>query len=1212
MTEMSKRVWLAVALVAIIFLGFTVWHRTRERPPESTVYFPAAYDEKGQMLFTVKEAANGFKVRSGMLRCRRPGTTAENEVSVAAEDPVICGHNVLELRAGDDELQLVATGLSDLEVPFTVGSGRPIDSDAFSSSHFVFPGPGVAVRHMIALPASACGGSTRTDELCIENGGATGSMLLFTPAATFRPAGGERRLVPGGTEVWLSYVPFLLEQNGALWNLNLLGDGSRWRRERGDREWQRLTLPTWTFARVDSGAYRVVSESTHYAPGHLTNDRFEPEQEQELQSLVDAELLCLDLLNEGGTLTPRLSWRTLERPGCSDPFAAAPASRPPVRDDAARAYRTAQNDARFGEMLAAANESLRRRDWDLDPSSSLFVMDYRFVGESGGTQRRLPVALLGVRPGVTLHAASKPAPAAEPLDIVLAANSVSPALELMEIGGSAPQQPLLLQLAAPLPQNPQQRPTMVVCTNINLGSPLAHVPAALPLGAISFAGNGVQWAPQTAGTPSGCVELTRHDRSVVARAAGGVTATHTSADSGTPAVLSGTPVRLEQDDLLTVGTRTFRFTVADDRAATTPKRQPRVYPLGADALPVIGLGFVTGGVEGAMSQQTRRRLRKVAEQAAVAGRRPAPIRLTIDGDMQRIVARELARVFSANACDPAPCDPDRRAAAVVLDSETGAVLAAATAPRFDPWHTPADTDLFRAALDGDPRRKKELAVRIENFAFLRRNAVGSTQKIATSLALLREQVPLSSSGALTPDSCERQFDVHAEGRGLIGHFPCLGTHAVVAGGRPAPEAWLHAFYKSCNVYFGAAALELVPGIDAGAFSQSGGPHVTLPARFDPSEILQPRDLVPSRPGQGNGFYETLLLLGYRFRFDGSGAPDQTAESYRSLRYPTADDAWLEGLQPGAGFIYPTVPAPELFAHKFLRNGGLDAVEHDDVIVDGKPWHVVARESMTNYLKTGWGQIMEGSPLSLAAIAVPVVNSSGAIITPQLFAEVIDARRARQRVQLLDAAQQQVMRTGFINVVANQAGTAHSFFRDVLPVVAAAGYEVGGKTGTIEISGARPLLNSRDAVDAVAWHGCGVLGTPASDDAWRAFLLWADQVDPAVGVRLRSYNPRLPQRGFAAETEACRALNPGMPRMAPKLDAAVTAAWDRAVTARSENSENEQVSSSSAFVAGMWPRNAPATRRLTIAVTFEFHTKGAKKAAAAIVTELARLLQVRGN
>ncbi len=164
-----------------------------------------------------------------------------------------------------------------------------------------------------------------------------------------------------------------------------------------------------------------------------------------------------------------------------------------------------------------------------------------------------------------------------------------------------------------------------------------------------------------------------------------------------------------------------------------------------------------------------RQMSTLDEEPPTEGKR---VQLTIDYDVQRAVEdgfRSLAADGIATA-----------GAAVILDPNTGEVLAFASEPAYDPNAFAAGIDRVTwASLNTDEQRP------LNNRAIQGRYSPGSTFKMAVALAALEE-------GIITPD-----FKVHCPGHATFyGHsFLCWkkGGHGTVD--------LRHAIEQSCNVFF---------------------------------------------------------------------------------------------------------------------------------------------------------------------------------------------------------------------------------------------------------------------------------------------------------------------------------------------------------------------------------------------------------------------------
>jgi cell division protein FtsI/penicillin-binding protein 2 len=1194
--------------------------RLHETPPERTIYLSAGYgDEAEEPLFSIVPERQGYRIVSRRFGCSPTGTTAKKpprQFPIAAEAEFGCEEYLFALREKGETPVLIGTGFRDLKPPFVIGSGYPVGTRSDEVPRFVFRAPGVGVRHLIARPPAECPSAPTDSVLCAENGGASGSMLLFRAGtAPVRMMHGETQPLLDGDTLWLGYVPFRVHAvtNGKVTLRVVLREHDRsWRTIGGERAWQGLELPSWPLGQRDAvtggAGDTFVSEGARFGHGHLTEERYEPEQEEQLQLLVDHELLCLD--RPAGSPHAVVVWRQPSDPGCVDYGLAVPqrGRRAPATVAALRAYEQVQSEDRFGELLTESMRNLRERVWETDPTSNLFVFDSRYAVRPGTAAgmfdlERAPVALLGVRPRITTTRI-RPPKESFPRELAFSSRSTSPALDLEH----APGDPGMLLLLAERTVPPVP---MVICTTSAVGAlqgPLR--PMILALGRVSLRPDGIWWTNATAAAAGGddCVELTRDGATIKARSRGGVVVTRTPAESTSELPIGTTAVRLTAGDRVRIGTYRFRYTIASDVAAFTLQQGGgRVYPFGADAVTLLGIGSISSGVEGAMSLELRTEIARENRRRQAAALPIPAIELTIDGDMQRALSRELAAAFEEiSGSQPAAGE---RAAAVVLDAETGGVLAVANAPGFDPWQSPQHEALLLQAMRGEVSDDNEFRSRIQNWAFLRHLAIGSTMKVATSIAMQREGLPLSSANNTAGEDCNTLLKIHLAGRRRTDDFSCTHHNPVLRQGAPDPQHWLPAFYGSCNVYFGGSTAMLVPTLGGSIFRS--GPEATIPTTFDPARSLAPHEVTGrGQPNIGNGFYETLLLLGHRFDFgDEQTARPQRVKRYRSIEYPTTADPWLSGLEVEAAFAYPTVPAPERYTNVF--DGGepqrrLTSVEVDGRVVlprpDSQLW-------MPHYLAVGWGQIMEGSALSIAASGIPTLHSRGEALSPQIFARRMRRRATNRDASILDPEQQEVLRAGFSAVVDLPGGTGYTTLNGMSAFTRSLGYSSGGKTGTIQLEKPATRAHHADVLQRARWWGCGVLGVPLSDAEWQ---LVRARVSRTKSAALAVYM-QPPPWGFAAATEPCRSLNPGLPRVAAAIPPSIAAAWGELQGLEWRASIDRQTNSS-AFLAAIWPTRpgTAARRRLIVGVTYDLNAAGSKRATDRIVRELVRLLAVRGE
>lgn len=1216
--ERTKWAWLAAIGIAVLVIATVILVRLGQKPADGARYFTADYASGSRRaLFTVTPAANGYRVASGRFDCRPTQTaTKQEQFTIAAKTEFRCNDYLLELREKGDTPILASTGFIDLVPPFLVGSGYPVRPKREDVPRYVFRAPGVGVRHLLARPPAACGATPSADAvLCAENGGATGSMLLFPARGNARRLRhGEKQIVSSGDTLWLGYVPFRITSAPAgkvTMRVLLHEDRASWRTMRGERLWQGLELPSYNLTSRDPSlppkTDQFYSEATRFSKGHLTPERYEPEQEEQLQLLIDHELLCLEATT-ASVRDGRVVWRPPQEPGCVDYSLQVPARnrRMPPPDHVLRTYQQVQSEDRFGELMSLSAQNLRERVWEIDPTSNLFVFDFHYAAtppDPSGTRdlERVPTALLGVRPRVTATRLRKPeVPFRRP--IAFRDTSSSPSLDLERVGADPP----LLLLLANRPDGSGAIAPMHVCTVATTGTVQDPVPSSIALGNVTIRPRLVAWSP--AGTTGGndCVQFVRRGTTVTARSLGTVVAARRPA-SGSPEVLIGrNEVVLVDGDSVRIGAMRFRYRAASDLAATSlPGSGGRVYPFGADAVALLGIGAISNGIEGAMSVDMRTQLAREAQQRRNTRQPEQALRLTIDGDMQRLLSREVNAAFEERVPPSSSVQRGSRAAAVVLDADSGAVLAVANAPRFDPWGTSADANLLLSAMRGEVSDDDTFRTRIQNWAFLRHLAIGSTMKVATSIAMQRHGLQLNAANNTGGQNCSMRLEIALAGGRRVDDFTCTHNNPVLEHGAPSAAYWLPAFYGSCNVYFGGATAMLVPELGPSIFTT--GPKATIPQSFDPV-ALRPQEIEPqNRPG-GNSFFETLLLLGYRFDFhDANEAPPQRVSRYRNLEYPTVSDPWLSGLEGEKAFAYPTVPAPELFTNTF--RGGEPQLRVPPLSVDGRTFtpQWKSQNWLPHYMALGWGQIMEGSALSIGVSGIPALNPWGQTRSPQIFASRVRAPDPNGPA-LLNPQQRAVLQSGFSAVIANPQGTAHRELNNTRNDSQALGYQLGGKTGTIQLEKPATRATNADVLSRGRWWGCGVLDFTFTDAEWQQVRVLASRTRAAA---LAATYRTLPPRGFAAETSECDGLNPGMPRVAGSLSSTVTAAWSELQSLEWRTTRDRQTNSS-AFLAAIWPNanHATARRRLIVGITFDLDAAGSKQATRRVARELVRLMAVR--
>lgn len=237
--------------------------------------------------------------------------------------------------------------------------------------------------------------------------------------------------------------------------------------------------------------------------------------------------------------------------------------------------------------------------------------------------------------------------------------------------------------------------------------------------------------------------------------------------------------------------------IARSRRAPGRFEYRRRYPEGELYAPVTGYVSLYGvtGIEQAEDARLsgadpKVRVRSLVKDGTVDG---ADVRLTIDADAQRAAYEALRGTGS-------------RGAAVALDPATGAILALASYPSFDPnRYTTFDGDQLTRA---DRRLRADPAHPLLNRALNQNYPPGSTFKIVTAAAALAAGHHVSSTHVASP------------ARMLL---PGTATYLRNSGGESCGDgrpSLAYAFQVSCNTTFAGLGLALgqnVLGRQAEAF-----------------------------------------------------------------------------------------------------------------------------------------------------------------------------------------------------------------------------------------------------------------------------------------------------------------------------------------------------------------------------------------------------------
>jgi len=191
--------------------------------------------------------------------------------------------------------------------------------------------------------------------------------------------------------------------------------------------------------------------------------------------------------------------------------------------------------------------------------------------------------------------------------------------------------------------------------------------------------------------------------------------------------------------------------------------------------------FRLRGRRGREMQTLDRRGHVLSSTTVIAPKAGADVRLTIDSELQHLAESLLASAL-ARRLIAGDNEKDAGGALVVIDVETGELLVAASAPRFDPSAMESGDTAKVAAILQDERRP--LIDRVTRMAI----APGSLMKIVTASALIEQ-------GAVTEDE---RFAC----RGYLEHPDRLRCSIYRQYGVGHGEISLYdALAQSCNVYF---------------------------------------------------------------------------------------------------------------------------------------------------------------------------------------------------------------------------------------------------------------------------------------------------------------------------------------------------------------------------------------------------------------------------
>lgn len=1288
------RRWGSLLAVATATLGVLAAWTVRAAWPESDEGLADAHflPISGDRLFNLVGGPGGrYRVVGDRVSCLRDEVGVDDELRCA-------GYRMFVRRVGASH-RLVLSGIA-APVPSIVGSGRSAD--------FVFPLPGLGAEALELLPIDQCP-SEEIPELpvvCVRNGGATGGLIVdrsarqsqTSPLAVARlpVRHGESVLVDERDRLWVGHVPLRVRTEDGLVLLSVPED--EWTTAGGDRRWMAMELPSWPLAKDDAhDEARHVFWSRealfHTPPNPLafhTNMaamRVEYEQEEKLQAFIDEELLCLAASGRS------LVWNLETGKGCDGSDIPAPP---------AALWREAELSAYqpgVRRILDGATESLAGLpERTPDPAGMVFVFDWGFEQDAIGALVRVPTRLLGVRPGSTRNGPPDPIEAIGGDDACAVARSgrgrppidalhgsTSAFLEVVEDGALARGTVLLLpgsrrEVNGPLGSvcawTGAKPPAGVGKLDPSASGKVRALPEAYSLGTLHVRKD-AKGGVVAYGGPAPEADLPD--------GADGACATVFRGASGWTVVTDGDPNQVRIGETLAEGGNIplvdgarVRIGPATDpvelvfHASTTPDHLAfdavtvghveRSYPFGSLASPVVGYGPLAGGIEGAGTNDLWDAAEKGwAKDACDKDAGEGGIELTLRGDLQRIVASELAAIGTACAAGDPRCSPKGdavRASAVLLDANSGAVLAVGNWPAFDPRDAEVVEGLRRQLRLAGPSGSIQVP-ELENEAFLRSKNAGSAYKLGTSYVLARTGRLGPSTATPAAFACTR-FTWYAPRAGVDEAGPPLlapgftpdgarsqpcGHSAVVLS--DATAGYHDAFRKSINLYFGLAPFAV---LETSGIAYAAPKHVS--ALKDPLEnplgrkpglwswdhegradlgLVLDRDFDVTRDlGVNNAFLDMLIATGHRFHYPKVGGGvvyTQRDAGVGDRTYPTAQNPWLPGLRVGGGFRYPSLVGPEAYAVEGVPGWS----ERDLVlrVMDGAASRSVAfkvgTSSIREYSRLGYGMGgVEASALSLAVLASPMARADGSVVAPDLIVAPAQATPGRLVTKgLLEGDGRPEIERAMRAVVNEPGSTAHGFFPEDVAA------RIGGKTGTFEIARMTSDLKFTDAkswasIETVVRYACDVRGVEPKADDWKRFAGAVDKRSgrhrarldqrPYVKQGLAELVATPPERGFGASAERCvdiglRPGRPGVGRVVAGVDGGL---WlDATMDLFPLDREDEELVEGSSFVAVMFDGLVDATvpgqpnpgAGWVLAVVVDGHGTGAKRAAARILDRL---------
>ncbi|MCP4805896.1 MAG: hypothetical protein GY913_03645 [Proteobacteria bacterium] len=1193
---------------------------------------------------------------------------------------------------------LVAVPEDDAPIA-SMGLARSVD--------VVFPVPGMGARHLVLSGPKACGDDD-TIRACVENGGLRGSLIVDrslrdlgegAPLVREAPSRGVAVPIADGDRVWAGHVPFLVQQLrrdelGMSWvelRVPRAGvDSQDWQRAAGDRRWMSLELPSWPLARLaetDEGwerdgeaSFSFHSREQQFSTSplpwawdmHLTDQRIEWQEEEQLQSLIDHELLCMASSFDGGELAPnepfpvRFVWNLETGRGCDgERIAAAPLTLHRL------ATEWAHDRARNEQLASSARQLAQLPDQVPNPAELAFVFDWTRIAGTADELAIVPTRLLGVRPLSTRNG-----PRAEP-DLP----SIEDGCDLAESGFARPPISVRKGTASPYLRVVESDTAVPVGARLLLASDSGSIcvgntvpdrtkllgAGVAALGHVGLSKKDFQFdaAAPVQHDATTCMVLSQQDGVWTATKDGtapllleratelGVTETNVGA---------GSLQALQHQDRLWLSggdhrvVLSFEAPPAPDVIAfseATDDAIERRYPYGRDLAAVLGVhGVIWGGLESFLEPSLWAEAEEAwqdscgEETGEVAG-----VELTLSGDMQRIVYSELAAMHDAKAAGGLVAyDGTKRIEhdilrmqAVLLDSRTGDVLAVANTPGFDP----NAKDALRREQDALKQRdgKWQAPPEYDNQAFRRNKQIGSVYKLVTSYGLAR-----SNLLDVTPPNARcfrigfRESERNDDATDLVPELrPRVRTDESLRcsagegtggyGFDPSPQQPDHfeyAFKNSSNPFFSLGAMALAPRAGL-LYSAAPSTEVSAPGIMTRHvDLANIRGVPVSRTihewvtrsdfstgddlGTANGFLEALILTGHRYHY-GYSLRTQTVDSIGTTTFPTsAEMRWLPGVrQPG--FRYPSVTGPELYGvdrreRRTLALSTRRGVDENTYTLQDTPV-----EPLASYAKLAYGMGgLESNALALAVIGSAAVD--GSVVSPDVVVGASEEERRVFTESLLTQAQRRRIEQVMKETV--KSGTGGDYFLTRLGDWDGVGTKTGTfRTGVAQREMDAPVSTRRRRTDELMDHACGRVGGTGSAVDW-AYV--TQRAPTSAGwqaeVRERLQDGWVPPAGFAAGSQECGNENPGRAGVSADLGDADHAidggTWLDAYLTKNPPpaSKTLHLPGSSLITVVFDGLDDQGTGRgLVLAVVADGHRDAAKRASVQILIRLRQYLQL---